>query len=584
MKKAYSYIRFSTPEQAKGDSLRRQTVESEKYALENGLELDTRTSFSDFGISAYDKSNITKGALGVFLKLIESGEIPSGSYLLVESLDRLSRLQILDALGIFTNIIRAGITIVTLKDKLVYSEQSINDNCMSLMMSLLIMSRANEESSIKSFRGRAAWDNKRANIATKRLTARCPYWLKPSSNQSGFEVIHERAAVVKNIFEMAKSGLGNYTITIRLNQEKVPTFSNSAKGWQESYIQKLLRNKAVYGELSLYTQRDGEFKRVSDPIENYYPPIISRDEWIYVNNIREERVTRGGARKGKNLSNLFSGLLKCGYCGGPMVMGANTKKKKTGEIVVKKILACSNAKRGLDCHYSSWDYASFELEFLSFCHSIDFSQALGINTNLTNEAIIERKKLISINAEIEENNIKLRRLLDLVETGDAQTQPATLLTRMHELEIKNSDQANEYKAVEAKAMQLEVIAKSQLSQHEYLVNTINQLNTLEDSQLHDLRIRLSTQIKKAIDRISLYPLGPIISNKSKGMLETGLVKSGYTAAEVEKYISNLNEHKDRKNKFMTILFKNQSFIQLTKSHVNDNFRVTRKETFNTGGF
>ena len=155
---------------------------------------------------------------------------------------------------------------------------------------------------------------------------------------------------------------------------------------------------------------------------------------------------------------------------------------------------------------------------------------------------------------------------------------------MQELEIKNSTLANEYNAVEAKAMQLEVNAKSQLSQHEYLVTTINQLNTLEDYQLHDLRIRLSTQIKRAIDRISLYPSGPIISNKSKVMLETGLNASGYTTKEVDTYFSNVDKLKDRKNRFMTILFKNQSFIQLTKSDVNDNFWITSKDTFNTGDF
>jgi len=32
-KKAYSYIRFSTPEQLKGDSLRRQLESSRKYLL-----------------------------------------------------------------------------------------------------------------------------------------------------------------------------------------------------------------------------------------------------------------------------------------------------------------------------------------------------------------------------------------------------------------------------------------------------------------------------------------------------------------------------------------------------------------------
>jgi len=36
---AYSYIRFSTPEQLKGDSLRRQLEKSQNYADEHGLDL-----------------------------------------------------------------------------------------------------------------------------------------------------------------------------------------------------------------------------------------------------------------------------------------------------------------------------------------------------------------------------------------------------------------------------------------------------------------------------------------------------------------------------------------------------------------
>jgi DNA invertase Pin-like site-specific DNA recombinase len=34
MVKAYSYIRFSSPEQAQGDSLRRQTAKAEAWAKE----------------------------------------------------------------------------------------------------------------------------------------------------------------------------------------------------------------------------------------------------------------------------------------------------------------------------------------------------------------------------------------------------------------------------------------------------------------------------------------------------------------------------------------------------------------------
>jgi DNA invertase Pin-like site-specific DNA recombinase len=47
MPRAYSYIRFSTPEQSKGDSLRRQLEKSKKYAEENGLILDSSLMSAD---------------------------------------------------------------------------------------------------------------------------------------------------------------------------------------------------------------------------------------------------------------------------------------------------------------------------------------------------------------------------------------------------------------------------------------------------------------------------------------------------------------------------------------------------------
>ena len=77
--KAYSYIRFSTPEQRKGDSLRRQTELSDKFIEEHNLSLVTDIIMNDEGLSAYHGTHRTKGALGAFLQLIEAGKIERGS-------------------------------------------------------------------------------------------------------------------------------------------------------------------------------------------------------------------------------------------------------------------------------------------------------------------------------------------------------------------------------------------------------------------------------------------------------------------------------------------------------------------------
>lgn len=46
--KAYSYIRFSSPEQAKGDSYRRQREAALAYCQEQGLELAATNEYTFF--------------------------------------------------------------------------------------------------------------------------------------------------------------------------------------------------------------------------------------------------------------------------------------------------------------------------------------------------------------------------------------------------------------------------------------------------------------------------------------------------------------------------------------------------------
>jgi hypothetical protein len=93
--KAYSYLRFSTPEQEEGDSIRRQLAVTKAYAKELKLELDESLRFEDKGVSAFRGRNSAEGELARFLECAQVGKVPAGSWLLVESLDRISRNEIL---------------------------------------------------------------------------------------------------------------------------------------------------------------------------------------------------------------------------------------------------------------------------------------------------------------------------------------------------------------------------------------------------------------------------------------------------------------------------------------------------------
>ncbi|HEV8603810.1 MAG TPA: recombinase family protein, partial [Tepidisphaeraceae bacterium] len=166
-----SYLRFSRPEQLKGDSVRRQLEASKKWAAERQLTIDE--SLTDYGISAYRGANADgDSALASFLRLCELDQIPRGSILLVESLDRLSRNALLEALELFLSIIRRGIKIVTLMDGQEYTSESLNQNMQGLMYSIMQMSLAHEESAKKASRLSDAWEQKRRTMDRTPLTGR----------------------------------------------------------------------------------------------------------------------------------------------------------------------------------------------------------------------------------------------------------------------------------------------------------------------------------------------------------------------------------------------------------------------------
>jgi DNA invertase Pin-like site-specific DNA recombinase len=554
---AYSYIRFSSTEQLKGDSLRRQSDLSKNYAEANGLELDTKLNLRDLGISAFDKSNLNKGALGQFLKLVEDGMIARGSYLLVESLDRLSRDKVMDALGIFLNILNAGIIIVTLADNQVYSREKTNDNWASLIMSIVIMSRANEESATKSKRIRASWDNKRQNITKKRFTARCPYWLKPSEGDTGFDLIPERVDVVKRIFQMSIDGIGTATIVKRLNGENVPLFSPKSDGWQTSYIQKVLSNRAVYGELQLNLQRDGVLSAY-DVIHDYYPTIMSKEDWLLAASIREGRRSRGGVAKGEGLSNLFSGLLKCGYCGGPMNMSANMKKKASGEVRRTRYVDCSKGRRGAGCHFIQWNYDDLESLILQFCQSVDFANVVDGNQSLNLDIDLARKRLTSIDDAIKNKQVSLNNLLSALEAGSNADIPATLLKRISGLEIEIEDLLAEQQAAEKDVIKLNHEQLHSSNQRAATIDLIYLLQTLEGDALRDLRVKLSDAIRRSISHVKLYAGG--IWNTEEEIQEvamSGYLEDDVTLEEALKEVkSHVNTKPNKQARFMTIYFHN----------------------------
>jgi DNA invertase Pin-like site-specific DNA recombinase len=505
MPTAYSYVRFSTPEQIKGDSLRRQTEFSEKYAAEHGLVLDSSLVLRDLGLSAYSGEHRSdRGALGQFLRLVEEGKIPEGSVLLVESLDRLSREEITEALKQFLGIIGKGIKIVTLTDNREYTNDTINANVGELIVSLTIMSRAHEESATKALRLAKAWEGKRAQISTRKLTARCPAWLQLSEDKRYFIVIEDRRKVIRRIFDMKLSGKGVKAIVRELNG--IPDIwklgsrdkRHESEGWRESYVTEILRSRAVIGEFQPRKLVKGQRKPIGDPIPDYFPPVIEKDVFYRVQEQIRENIGKGG-RTGK-VSNLFGHLAKCGYCGGSMAF-----VHKTSLPNGRQYLVCDRARRGLDCYRTFVRYGEFERLVLTYCKGLR-PQDL-IDAQDSSAIVLLKEELAGIVGELNSIKEELENLTDSIMTTSDKRVREMLEKRMAErLDVQGALRQRE-DDVKQQIDRLSSSFENTQATLDSLKKLFDVLSDEKTERLIEIRLRLRNELRKLIKKIDVFPEG-----------------------------------------------------------------------------
>jgi DNA invertase Pin-like site-specific DNA recombinase len=351
--KAYSYIRFSTPQQAKGDSHRRQADKVARYAAENGLALDSDLNLTDLGVSAYRGKNAKTGALGVFLRAVEEGTVPRGSFLLVENIDRLTREDVPDATMLFLQIINAGIVVVTLTNRERYSRERLTAEPHAIYFIISELIRANQESFRKGQLVGDAKERKRARLVAGELngqpyTRQTPAWVRWDDASKSYSLIAERVKIIREVFKLADKGWGLDRVAKELNKRGMETWSKPkgrrAAFWHASYLRKIVVSKAPIGLFTPHktsrheltgARRDIPF----DPIP-LWPATVSED--LYWRVARRFQTT---AARGKNaqrgISSVVAGVAKCD-CGGSMIR--ISKGISRGKRYVYLLCSRANAK------------------------------------------------------------------------------------------------------------------------------------------------------------------------------------------------------------------------------------------------
>ncbi len=429
MAKAYSYTRFSTPEQATGRSYQRQTETAKRYAEQQGLDLDTELTFEDLGTSAFRGRNADVGALAAFLEAVENSTVERGSWLIVESLDRISRHIARRAVRVLESLVDAGITVVTLVDGKVYDADTLDNDPMAFMWAFMVAIRAHEESATKSKRGIASWEMKRQKATEKPLTAMCPSWL--TLGDDGHWLVNEaKADTVRRIFEEAVAGRGQHQIAARRNADGTPTL-NGGDGWYRSTIKKILENPAVIGTMvphKLVYEGGKKRRQPLEPIENYYPAIIDLETWETVQAGRLKRKPQEAGTKG--VAYTLAGLAKCPKCGGSMTRVVKGKKS-WGPMLV-----CARAKRGMGCSYRTIPQAAVDEALMG--DGVVNGVIQGIDAWSYPPAADEslREKIADTERQSDELDNRIAAILDEIERGNGSP---TLAKRLEILEAERED-------------------------------------------------------------------------------------------------------------------------------------------------
>jgi len=400
---AVSYIRFSSGKQKLGHSEKRQEELLAKWLQAHPDYTLSSIKFSDLGRSGWSGAHLDH-ALGRLLAAIEHGEIPKGSVLLVEAVDRIGRLEPLEMLPILSKIVQEGIDIITLDDGTRYSRADISHSQLFLLIAKV--QQAWKFSENLSNRIKAVWNNKREKARKgETFKKRFPLWI----NQEDGTLNETLAPHIRKAFEDCAAGLGNASILKRLRTSH-PAFENisvsGVRHWFESEI-----------ALGIW-----------EGIE-CHPAVVSKELYYRAIQTREGNKTFNKTSPSKCY---LSGLVVCGECGKNYIYAGHGTEKKPQAPIMKccnlQSLNCTNNKRAplavLDA-IRRLTYAPFLKQALS-------QQSLNKN----------RKEIIQLEQEINTASKQIDKLITLAlatdDISEITTQLAALKKQREDLRARKT--------------------------------------------------------------------------------------------------------------------------------------------------
>ena len=329
------------------------------------------------------------------------------------------------------------------------------------------------------------------------IASRTPYGYNRLMVQDGpkkrptLEPDPDASGVVKRIFDMAEAGTGMLRIANTLNGEGIP--SPAGKLWSKNGIHFILRNEVYTGALVWGTAGKGKDEPVR--VENAFPAIVSRTRFRRLSRLMRSRAPRVAHPRRVGSSYLLSGLVKCKTCNRAL-SGQDAKSGQFSYYVCQSIM-----KRGKDaCKTPRLNARRFEELVVDKIRSNVLTDSniralvKVVDEQMDGVAQEQRKRLETIEDELEDVKRKLGRIWHFVETAD-------------NVEMTDaSERIREHRDRQKRLEDLAAEARAILAQRRTVLDDVNTIAAyaqdmsefLKESELTERRSFIETFVKEIV--------------------------------------------------------------------------------------
>ena len=343
------YPRLSHEDELQGES---NSISNQKRILETYAKQNGFSNLRWYTDDGYSGANFQRPGFQAMLADIEAGKVGT---VIVKDMSRLGRnyLQV----GMYTEMIfpQKGVRFIAINDG-VDSAQGDNDFAplRNIFNEWLVRDMSKKIKAVKRSKG----------MSGKPITSKPVYGYLMDEDEN-FIIDEEAAPVVRQIYSLCLAGNGPTKIARMLTEQQIPTpgtleyrRTGSTRRYHPGYeckwatntVVHLLENREYTGCLVNFKTEKPSYKlkhSIENPpekqavFENHHEPIIDRETWERVQELRKQRKRPNRYDE----VGLFSGILFCADCGSVMYQQRYQTDKRKQDCYI----CGSYKKRTADC-------------------------------------------------------------------------------------------------------------------------------------------------------------------------------------------------------------------------------------------